>query len=85
MFLNYEGSVLSYVASIRRYFGLASSYSSDPSLSDILDRQRPEKVFVLLVDGMGANLIKRKLAADSFLNRNLLAKTNTVFPSTTTA
>ena len=34
---------------------------------------------------MGANLIKRKLAADSFLNRNLLAKTNTVFPSTTTA
>ena len=85
MFLNYEGSVLSYVASIRRYFGLASSYSSDPSLSDILDRQRPEKVFVLLVDGMGANLIKRKLAADSFLNRNLLAKTNTVCPSTTTA
>ena len=57
MFVNYEGSILSYIASIRRYFGLTSSYGSDLRLSKLLEAQRPAKVFVLLVDAMGTNLI----------------------------
>ncbi|MBQ1899615.1 MAG: alkaline phosphatase family protein [Erysipelotrichaceae bacterium] len=85
MFVNYNGSVLSYVASIRKYFGLNHVYDDDPSLTAILNEQRPEKVFVLLVDGMGANLIRKKLPKDSFLVSNMLASPSTVFPSTTTA
>lgn len=85
MFVNYDGSVLTYIASIRRYFGLSSAYNSDPSLTKILNEQRPAKVFVLLVDGMGADLIRKKLPKDSFLRRNMLARTSTVFPTTTTA
>ena len=85
MFVNYEGSILSYIASIRRYFGLTSSYGSDPRLSKLLEEQRPGKVFVLLVDAMGTNLIRQKLPEDAFLRRNMLATTTTVFPSTTTA
>lgn len=85
MFVNYEGSILSYIASIRRYFGLTSSYGSDPRLSKLLEEQRPAKVFVLLVDAMGTNLIRQKLPEDAFLRRNMLATTTTVFPSTTTA
>ena len=85
MFVNYEESVLTYIASIRRYFGLQSAYESDPSLNEVLERQRPEKVFVLLVDGMGANLIEKKLPEDSFLRSHMLTSVTTVFPSTTTA
>ena len=85
MFVNYDGSVLSYVASIRKYFGLSHVYNDDPSLTKILNEQRPEKVFVLLVDGMGARLLDRKLPEDAFLRRNMLAAPMTVFPTTTTA
>ena len=85
MFVNYEGSILSYVASVRKYFGLTSSYDGDSKLDKLLQEQRPSKVFVLLVDGMGTSLIKRVLPEDSFLRQNMLASTTTVFPSTTTA
>ena len=85
MFVKYDESVLSYVASIRRYFGLSSSYTADQRFSEFLDRQRPQKVFVLLVDGMGAEHIRKKLDKDAFLNRHLFARTTTVFPPTTTA
>ena len=85
MFVNYEGSILSYVASIRNYFGLTSSYHGDPVLNRLLEEQRPAKVFVLLVDAMGSKLIRQKLPEDSFLRRNMLASVTTVFPPTTTA
>ncbi len=85
MFVNYEGSILSYIASIRNYFGLTSSYGGDPKLNKLLEEQRPVKVFVLLVDAMGSNLIKQKLPQDAFLRKNMLASTTTVFPSTTTS
>ena len=85
MFVNYDESVLSYVASIRRYFGLSSCYAFDPKLSDLLSEKKPEKIFVLLIDGMGSNHIRKKLDRDAFLNRNMFAVTTSVFPPTTTA
>ena len=85
MIVNYDESILSYIASIRRYFGLSSSYADNSSFTKLLCKQRPEKVFVLLIDGMGSRLIKRKLKEDSFLRRHQLYETTTVFPSTTTA
>ena len=85
MFVKYDESVLSYVASIRRYFGLSSSYSSDQRLNELLEKLRPEKIFILLVDAMGSNQIRKKLEKDAFLNQNMFAVTTTVFPPTTTA
>ena len=85
MIVYYDESILSYVASIRKYFGLSSSYKANDKFMAYLDKQKPKKVFVLLVDGMGSNLIKRKLSEDSFLRKNMLYEVLTVFPSTTTA
>ena len=85
MFVNYDESVLSYVASIRRYFGLSSCYASDEKLSRLLEERKPQKVFIFLIDGMGLNHIRKKLDQDAFLNRNLFASTTSVFPPTTTA
>ena len=85
MFVKYDESVLSHVASIRRYFGLSSGYPSDPRLSELLEKQKPEKVFVFLIDGMGSNQIRKKLDKDAFLNKYLFSTTTTVFPPTTTA
>lgn len=85
MFVYYDESILSYVASIRRYFGLSSSYEPNKKFSDLINSKKPKKLFLLLVDGMGANLIEKKLPEDSFLRKNMIYKTTTVFPATTVA
>lgn len=85
MFIYYDESILSYVSSIRDYFGLASSYKPNQKFSNLLNKEKPNKVFLILVDGMGANLVERYLDNDSFLRKNLLYKVQTVFPTTTTA
>ena len=85
MIVQYDESILSYISSIRAYYGLKSSYAPNSKLSKILNERKPEKIFLILIDAMGSNLIKRKLAADDFLNKYMAFSTSTVFPSTTTA
>ena len=85
MFVYYDESILSYIASIRRYYGLSSSYEANKKFSNLINDKKPKKIFLMLVDGMGANLITKKLSEDSFLRKNMMFKTTTVFPSTTTA
>ncbi|MBQ6493786.1 MAG: alkaline phosphatase family protein [Erysipelotrichaceae bacterium] len=85
MIVNYEESILAYISAIRRYFSLSSEYEPEKRFMDLLDRRRPEKVFILLIDGMGARLIDRKLPEDAFLKKHMLYRTSTVFPSTTTS
>lgn len=85
MIVYYDESILSYIASIRRYFDLSSSYEPNQKFSSLIENKKPKKIFLMLVDGMGANLINNKLAEDSFLRKNMVFKTTTVFPPTTTA
>lgn len=85
MFVYYDESILSYVSSIREYFGLSSSYKPNSKFLDLINNRSPKKIFLLLVDGMGANLIEHKLPVDSFLRKNMINKVSTVFPATTVA
>ncbi len=85
MFVDYNESILSYVSSIRKYFGLESSFVSNSSFDELLDDNKPKRIFTILVDGMGYNLITKKLPEDSFLRKNIAYKTTTVYPPTTTA
>ena len=85
MFIFYDESILSYVSSIREYFGLKSSYAPNKKFADLLNKEKPKKVFLILIDGMGANIVERNLKEDSFLRRNMKYKVQTVFPTTTTA
>ena len=85
MITYYDESILSYVASIRRYFGLSSSYEPNTKFSSLINESKPKKLFLMLVDGMGANLINKKLPEDAFLKKHMVYQTTTVFPSTTTA
>lgn len=85
MFVYYDESILTYISAIRKYFGLSSDYTPNSALLDLMKKQKPAKVFVLVIDGMGANLIKNKLDENSFLRKNMLFETTTVFPPTTVA
>ena len=85
MIVQYDESILSYISSIRAFYGLESTHAPNKKLSALLKEKDPKKIFLILVDGMGANLIKRKLPADAFLNQYTKYTTSTVYPSTTTA
>ena len=85
MIVQYDESILSYVASIREYFGLSSSFAPNRELSKRIREEKPKRIYLILIDAMGANLIKRKLSSEAFLNRNMMTDTSTVFPPTTTA
>ena len=85
MFVNYDECILSYVAAIRGYFGLDSVYKADARFKALLEEKRPEKIFIVLIDGMGSRLIKRKLSQDGFLLSHLYTEVSTVFPPTTVA
>ena len=85
MFVNYDESILNYIASIREYYGLESSYAPKDDFSKYLNDIQPERIYLLLIDGMGSRLIQRKLKEDSFIRRHQIAETFTVFPPTTTA
>ena len=85
MITYYDESILSYIASIRGYFGLSSSYNPNSKFSNLINSKKPKKVILFVVDAMGANLINKKLPEDSFLRKNIVYKTRTVFPSTTTS
>lgn len=85
MIIDYDESILRYVASIRKYYGLDSSFQTSECFDDVLNQRKPKRIFLLLIDGLGYNLLERKLPKDSFLRRNIFFKTTTVFPPTTTA
>ena len=85
MIVYYDESILTYVASIRNYFGLKSSYKTNEHFDNLLRDKNPQKIFLVLIDGMGANLIKRKLPKSAFLRKHMTYETTTVFPTTTTA
>lgn len=85
MIINYDESILRYIASIRKYYGLESSFQTNELFDSVLSQKKPKRIFLLLIDGLGYNLLSKKLSSDSFLNKNLLFKTTTVFPPTTTA
>jgi len=85
MIVYYDESILSYIASIRNYLGLDSSYKSNSKFDAYIKERKPTDFILFLIDGMGANLIEQKLPEDSFLRKNMFKKVQTVFPPTTTA
>ena len=85
MLPNYDRSILSITASIMDYYGLQPAYPVLDELTQALTEKQTKKIVLLLLDGMGENLLKRRLPADAFLNVHDACAISTVYPSTTTA
>ena len=82
---DYDNTLTNIAASVQKYFGVEPAHGSFSGLDEILQKYCPEKVVVVLLDGLGANNLKRLLPKGSFLRNNLLYELTTVFPATTAA
>ncbi len=82
---NYNECLTNLACSVQKYFGLAPKHNTLPFLDEILEREKPKKVVLVLLDGMGANILERTLPENSFFRQNLVRNLTSVFPATTTA
>lgn len=82
---NYNECITNLACSIEKYFGLIPKHNSLPDIDNLLKKQSPENVIVILLDGLGSRILNRTLEKESFLRKNMYKEITTVFPATTTA
>lgn len=83
LFPDYNNCILNLVTSIIKYYGVESQFNSLKEV-DALLQKKYKNVVLLVLDGMGNNILKQ-ISPDGFLYKNKIKTITTVFPSTTTA
>jgi len=81
---NYDNCLLNLMASIRRHYGLPTTYKTN-SIADLELAKNYKNVIVLLLDGLGNKIIEKNLPKNSFIAKTVVSQMTTVFPPTTAA
>ena len=81
---NYNRSILGIPNSLLRYYGAKTHHPSLPMLDQYLGRDY-QNVILIILDGMGVDMMKHNLSCLSFLRRHIRMQITSVFPSTTVA
>lgn len=84
VFPDYSNSIVNFSCSILKHFGVPVRHNTLPAADAVL-AENYKHVAVLLLDGLGINILEKHLAPDAFLRSNLLTAYSSVFPPTTTA
>ena len=82
--IDYDRSIVSVSSSLLKHFNVENSYKTLPELDTILSRNY-QNVALIIIDGMGTEIIKQHLSENSFLRRHIVTNISSVFPPTTTA
>lgn len=78
---DYNDTFLNVLASIRENFGFKSDYKPIEGIFD----KKYKKVIILLLDGMGVNIMNKHLPNTSKIRANYLRSIHAIYPSTTAA
>lgn len=81
---DYDNSILNVSATLLNHYGVDTKYRAIPELRETL-KEKPKHVFLLLLDGMGVNIIKKFFKRHDFLRYYMVKPITSVFPSTTVA
>lgn len=83
-FPDYKDSIVNLSCSIQQYYGITPLHDTLPQIDEILSHNH-RHVVVILLDGLGMNILRDNLTYRDFLPRHLLTDYSSVFPSTTVA
>ncbi len=83
-FPNYLNSSFNVINSLLNYYGVKTNNSTLKKLDEILKEKHYKKIVLLIMDGMGNNIIN-KYVRDLYLDKKNIGPISAVFPSTTTA
>ena len=81
---NYNNSIMSITNSILKHYGAKPYHATLPIVDDLLESDY-KNVVLLVMDGMGINVLVRNLPENAFLRKHIKAEISSVFPPTTTA
>lgn len=84
MYPNYGNCTANLACSILKHFGAEPPNPALP-LADKLLEKRYKNVILMLLDGMGLNIMNENLEPDGFFRRNIAGVYSSVFPPTTVA
>ena len=84
VFPDYNNSILNLSCSILQHYGITPKHPTLYKIDELLGRN-PKHVVLILLDGLGMNILENKLNIRDFLRRNFLTDYSSVFPPTTTA
>ena len=82
--IDYNNCPANLANSILQHYGIPTHHGTLP-LADAALKQRTKNTIVLLLDGMGVQVIRDNLPENGFFRRNLIGSYTSVFPPTTTA
>lgn len=85
LYPDYKNCVANLACSVLRYFGAQSPDNGTLPMADELLSTEYKNVVILLLDGMGKNILEANLEPDGFFRRNLRGVYSSVFPPTTVA
>lgn len=81
---NYDNSIVSVTNSLLKHFGVEPHHATLPKLDDLLIKNY-KNVVLLVMDGMGINVLERNLPRNAFLRKYIKSEISSVYPCTTTA
>lgn len=81
---DYENSIASLACSVLKEFGVEESRGS-LAMCDELLKKMYKNIVVMLLDGLGKNIIDGNLSKDGFFAKHLIGTYSSVFPPTTVA
>lgn len=81
---HYDNSIMSLTNSILKHYGADPHHATLPALDEVLLNDY-KNVVLLIMDGMGMNVMERNLPQNSFLRKHIKSEISSVFPCTTTA
>ncbi len=84
-FPTYQNNILKVINSIRKYEGLNTYMDVDEEILNWFNKHQFRQIQLVLVDGMGADLIARHAKENGFLKKYLIREVETVYPPTTVA
>ncbi|HKL61700.1 MAG TPA: alkaline phosphatase family protein [Acholeplasma sp.] len=81
---DYHNSILNVSASILKHYGVKTNHSDISELTVHLDNN-PKHVILVLLDGMGMNILKENTDPNFLLRKHIKKEITSVYPSTTVA
>lgn len=82
---DYKNSIANFACSILNHYGIEPPNSTLAAADKFLEEKQYKNVVVILLDGMGMNVIYENLDKDGFFIQNLITSYSSTFPPTTVA
>lgn len=85
LYPDYDNCIANLACSVMKRFGVEPPNGTLPLADALLSERRYKNVVVMVLDGMGNNIVEENLAPDGFFRCHLAGTYSSVFPPTTVA